>query len=582
MTLDGIVSQLINRSPPIADMRGQPGFQDWAGRLVALGGTAGLEPLRPLLAELAADELKTLEPLQRFLSDSAAAVPLLCYRAASDLAERTIATAPCTAFLLSLIALTGWRAALGQRVYEQQNGMPHPGWLRLPHICAHAATEAGAIDGCRELVDDAYDTLMAAKYVLWDPQIQTALQEYRKLRGRIQRRYDGAVANLVDDLRESCRPGAHDFRAEIGAILWSLGQIPESRFFRSDADPGFLPSRRLCRTIVERSLDCMAVDPLVQYVWLELKDRLPFNIRDHRALFGRVNQNYHQLLLDDYGPVTPSRIYAQTLIAWFRGDIGGAQAAEYSAAHDLVRTLFPSSVDWVTFLRFDGLAFLLTKQFDGFPPGMTEERQRDYWYHLCDLAADVRRNANLHPEWPRIHGRSGLGPFWAIEAEFQATDGEATDEDGRLDRLLAGLEGIRASGLSYWLKRARPLPPPVIPDALGPMLDREDELLGYLRGSYFLTLHPMLPRHYARYGMQLEDMLAATRDGKVDAKLDPEVGRRQFKELTAELQALYEAMRPLAPTYAAKRLDATADRARLLAAIRHPVPSVDGASAARP
>ena len=71
-----------------------------------------------------------------------------------------------------------------------------------------------------------------------------------------------------------------------------------------------------------------------------------------------------------------------------------------------------------------------------------------------------------------------------------------------------------------------------------------------------------------RYGTTIEDMLSDDRADSRDTKLDPETGRRQFKELTDELKALYEQMKPVSPAYAAKRLNEVADRNSLLDAIR--------------
>ena len=41
-----------------------------------------------------------------------------------------------------------------------------------------------------------------------------------------------------------------------------------------------------------QSLACIPTDPYLQYVWLELKDRGPFNLRLHEALFTVINSRY--------------------------------------------------------------------------------------------------------------------------------------------------------------------------------------------------------------------------------------------------------------------------------------------------
>jgi len=433
-----------------------------------------------------------------------------------------------------------------------------------------ASLKIGAIERAGNLVDIAYDTLMAAKYQD-DPRLRSALSNYRELAGKIQRQYQIAIANLADDLRESCRPKKDNFRAEVGAILWSLGMIPESRLFSQDANSAFVPSRRLFKRIVEQSLACIPHDPLVQYVWLQLKDRPPFNIRDHKSLFGKINARYAQMMLDELGPASPSELYARNLIGSFRGNLSKDQVAEFLSAYDLVKAGFPGLVDWSVYLRIDGLAHILAKRFGFFASPMTEQEELDYWYWIGGLAASVRENANLHPEWPELHSRSTLGLFHCIEAELSRPMDSAGAPVEAWDKIVSAMEKIRAGALSYWLKVVPPLLSAAEQSNLASLLERESQLLSYLRGAYFLVLYPILPSHYRRYGVMLDDVSQIRGDEKAK-KFDPDVGREQYKELNDELKDLYLEMQQTSPRYARKRLEPKANLNDLVNALRSHAP----------
>ncbi|MCW3474596.1 hypothetical protein [Limobrevibacterium gyesilva] len=565
--LHAIATQLLSTSSMVAAMRGHPEFQSWADALVALAADARLRPLQPLLGEVARDALATATPLNRLDSAEARKIPYPAYLAASDVAEEALKRAPGAAFALSLVAMLGWASALGDGLLDQEGGMPHPGWVRIPHVCAHACLRIGALEAARKLVDVSYDTLMAAKYAHWDERLQAAMVEYRALMGRIERRYDADISGLADDLRAACQPGAPDFRAETGAILWSLGMVPESRVFRPGA--ATVPSPRLFRRIVEQSLACIPHDPLVQYVWLAMKDRPPFNIRDHASLFGRINLRYGQMLLDELGEQVPSEVYANTLIAWFRGTLGRGQVDAYLTAHALINEMFPGMIDWTVYLRWHGLAYFLAKQFGLLKAPHGSKEETAVWRRLTELATSIRENGNLHPEWPQMHARANLGLFHFIETHFAAAGGNA----GHLHEAALVVEKMRSSALAYWLK----IVPPDLSDSnasgMKPLLEKEQELLGYLRGAYFLMLYPMLPMHYRRYGMQLEEMLQEGDDAARRRRMDPDAGRAQYKELSQELATLHGEMQRLDPDYARKRLEPWAATAALARALgRHASP----------
>ena len=557
---------LFNMAPAVAEMRGHPDFKDWGNSLHALGQAEGLTPLQKFINDIASDALATMDPWEKLLTkEEAQTVPHDVYINASRVAVTTAASSPHAAFILSLTAMFGWASAMDEGLYEQINGMPDYGWVEIPYACAFTAIKIGAIDGVKELVDESYDTLMAAKY-WFDERLRAALDKYRELAGKIARKYDTAVANLTDELRESCRPQQANFRAEVGALLWSLGMVAESQLFLSTANPDVVPSRRLFRKVVQQSLDCISQDSLVQYVWLEMKDRPPFNIRDHKTLFARINVRYKQLMLDEFAvtDAPPSEVYAKSLIAWFRDDISREQVSEYLQMYELIHLMFPE-VDGPLYIRMTALAHILARKFDMLPEAIRGEGEINHWYWLADFARSVRERANLYPEWSEINNRANVAMFYLIEHEFSVNAGSNQSDADALGRVMEKVEGLRASTLSYWLRIAPPILTPQMEARLAPLLEKENELLGYLRGAYFLTIYPQLPRHYHRYGVNINEMLALKQGLDGTKGLDADTGRTEFKEIVKELDALYQQMMEVAPEYAAKCLSPQAELNELLA-----------------
>jgi hypothetical protein len=119
------------------------------------------------------------------------------------------------------------------------------------------------------------------------------------------------------------------------------------------------------------------------------------------------------------------------------------------------------------------------------------------------------------------------------------------------------------------LKVVPPIPTPTELSLLEqPHLEEEERLLEYLRGAYFLTLMPILPRHYHRHGRIIDDeYLAELKGTRPRQTFDLDVGRQRISELDEELRALWTTMRDIAPAYAERRLHPAADREVLVRAI---------------
>jgi hypothetical protein len=175
----------------------------------------------------------------------------------------------------------------------------------------------GDIFGTLGIVDESFNVLMASK-VHDPPEVQLCLNKYRQLAFRVHQHMESVIANLADDLNRSPHPGDEAFRAEIMALLWTLGFVPECQSMRAS---NYVPSRSFLKKIVWMAMERLWCGPLTQYVLLEMKDKPPFNIREHRPLFDKINERYGQYMPDEIWDAAPSEIYAQTLIAWFKGNL---------------------------------------------------------------------------------------------------------------------------------------------------------------------------------------------------------------------------------------------------------------------
>lgn len=546
MRLFEIAKRALGTAPPFFQMRGHPEYMNWGEDLLLLSKMPELTPLQQAIEAIVKDAFATTGAFDEFLENQAGSIPLHVYFRAGEIAEEAAAVQPLAAFLMSLISLVGWARALDKDLYQQFQGRFPPGWDHLPYVCASISLRVGAIESAKLLVDHTYDVLMSSKYhSIVDP----ALTQYRRLARKIREKYEMAISNLADDLRESCRPLEHNFRAEVGALLWSLGLVAESRILEARSNSNTLPSRRLCQLIVAHSANCIPHDSLVQYIWLEMKDRPPFNLRDHKALFGLINLRYDQSLFDMFMPESPSQVYAQTLINWFANNLNKTQGAKYLSAYEVFR-FGPDLVDLSVLVRTEALANLVANEFGWLGSNEPQHKFIDNWYNVANLAQKAKQFANQHPEIEEGYGKTNTALFYLIENEFNSASNEAPLDSEGLKKLFNFIEEFRTGTLSYWLT----LNPPIIlgeeRDALGSLLDDEDELLTELRGAYFMTIGQTLPWHYRRYAKELviEEL------GREKPPMNPEIGRKRFQEVKDDLRKLHSQMHGIAPNYVKKRV----------------------------
>jgi hypothetical protein len=551
-------------APGVSAMKGNPGYRNWAERVVALSNLEELAPIQRVLKELASGQLLDLDPLWRFVDGDAFAIPFQCYANASRLAERETKTNACAAFVLALVALAGWSACLRERLLGQEEGLPHIGWTCIPYAYIDASLKLGDLEGAQALVTVSYNTLQAAKYPEYEP-IPDALRKYRALSIKVYQCLDAAVSNLADDLYQSLSTSPENFRAEFFALLWTLGLIPESQLVHT---PSFLPSRSFVKRVVWACLDHIPYDPLTQYIWLEMKDKPPFNLRGHRPLFDKINLRYSQYIADVLWPIPPSQIYAQTLIAWFKGSLTLKEVGLYTSIiepvqmHESIRHDHDRA-DWSVFLRIFSLACILSRQFDGFVRDVSLAEERDIWLSLWSQVVGIREKFHLNPGGPDLAGTLNCPLFQVIEGDLGV---QAADDPwpATIGELIEALEEYRAAAMSYSLAVTPPIPGVDEAAALEEACVQEGEMLQWLRGAYFLVYYEYLPEHFRRYTTDFDAWMGGADPGK---NLNRNTGLKEYETVLNKLQELYKDLEPIAPVYAGQRLKSYVSIERIVNAL---------------
>jgi hypothetical protein len=550
-------------------MRGRPEYQKWGEDLLALSNDQRICAVAGVCREIATTGLTSLEPIQRFLTNQATSISTADYLLASEVAEAAIDKSPHAGFLLSLVVMLGWSTSLGRRLYAHDSrGSPNVGWIRIPYTCALACLRLDDLAGARILAEEGYQVLMAAWQAPW-PKAEEHLEAHIRILAKILRKHEFGTGNLAADLRDSCRPGQNHFRSEIGAILWTLGLVPESYSFMRTSKDSLIPSLRFFRKVVRQSIALIPTDNLLQYVWLQLKDRPPFNIRDHGSLFPIINRRYDEWMWVSGCPINPCEAYAKSLIALIRGDLTEQHAAEFLKAQEWIQdTLYPDHLNLLDYIRMTSLANVIGLSMGWAKKEVSEERVNEHWYALVDLACRMRLNYVLHPEWPEIYSRADMCLFHVIESALGKPPGNSESDRAKAEIVIRGIENVRSAALDYWLKVAPPrLMDKEETEEVYRMRPREVELVHDLRGSYFQMLYPILPEHYHHPHVQGIGVPGiAFTSGPPPSQLvvpptkaiDPEEGREVYRRISDELTALYKQMQQYAPEYCKKRLNPTA------------------------
>jgi hypothetical protein len=521
-----IAIKIMYTAPPVPRIRVTPLWQDWGEQLRSLGRSEGLEELQPHLEAVIADAFLTPTGLGHFLESRAADLSYDLYVRASDFALAAVGEKPIGAWVLALISLLGFDRWAARACANTSYELLPPGWELVPYACARASAEVGSYTGAKELVTRTYDMLDSYRFQQrW--RIEGALESFRDLAGWIDRKYSAAIRNLAEDLRESCATSHNSFRSEVGAMAWTLGMVPESSCFRHSS-PTTTLSRRFFYQLVSHSMALIPSDPLIQHVWLALKDRGPFNVRDHEPLFTLINSRYAGLL-DELLPYDAPALYASNLISLLRGEL----------QPDLVNIYLGSRSFWSLFppintLRMHALAALLLDA------GGQLSNRSEVWYGLTADAAQLREAADLDFSTIPLSLRAACGRFYLIESELATL--VASTENSSVSKMMEALDRQRNSAFSHSVRLVGPRASDAEANCLGNLLEEERSLSQRARGAYFEILLPKLPRHYWYYGSK-------------GSKPDPETAPERFLKLETELSRVREIMRNVAPSYIYRRAD---------------------------
>lgn len=480
--------------------------------------------------------------------------------AAAELTAELAANQPVAAAIVAVQALAAWAGAVGEQLFLQPWTGHHPGWHVFPLIAARRLVGAEALESARYLAGNAAGFVEAAKGATLDPTLRGVVGEYEAVLAEADVLHDEAVAELAWGLHGAAEPVEGSFRAELAAMFWTLGDVIHARLLSAEGPSDYAVPYALVHRVVEQSMRTLPDAFLLQHVWLQMKNRSPFDIREHRLLFASINNRYREQplqRLEDQLPLEIGRGYARSLIGLMRGQIESADRAMLFEALSLAAPLIEQAAP-NDYVQIGALA--TTIDASGSAP-VAAERTAGRWAELAARAAAVLFHADatgLHEPF----GRTLDAPFAALPVDAPA-DLEAT---------LDAIERFRRANLGYWLAIA----PPFAHEPLPPgFVEEEQRLLTELRGARFIRLVPHLPRHYGRYGFNLGDMSkplpALVKPDPSKAAgfdvFDQEAGRRLMLETRDRLRDLYETLRATAPRHAAARLDPPSSPADFVAAL---------------
>ena len=529
-----VVRRVVATTPGARRLRGNPDHPGWAAAL-DVADAAGVQPLCDLLAWARRDAFGGSAELDRRLGRLGAEHPEITHRAGL-LSEEICESSAHGAFLLAWLGLAAWVLGAAERgkLIDDTFGIFDPRWQVVPHACATAAMRLDGLYGAMQLTSQAHETLRVARYRGFGRRdvrpFEVALARYDALARSLATRYEIAVRDLADELCDACRDDGANLRAEVGALLWTLGRVPESR---AVVRAGGALTRPLAQRLVRESMRTIPDDPLLQYVWLQMKDRPELALREHEALFTVINHRWDQWWVDGAWPVdeTPSRAYARTLIRALREDLDEETGFRFLQTYDMLEGMSASSVPggWGVPFRLRALRMLVGAQLDLYADG-SREGLIEYLESEVDVIAGSRVQTWQHPELPRIGARLAAPLFELVDRLLGETPRERD-----LRAAVEIVERPRAGGLRFWLRTAPPRPPRDVGHDAGALLAAEEELIEHLRGASFLTMKPVLPPQFQWADLDMDQVIAFKEDpGVAEAFYSPDRARSELDQLETE------------------------------------------------
>lgn len=487
------------------------------------------------------------------------------WREAAQSSMSLASTEPVAAALIALQALAAFVGALGDKLFFQPWQGHHPGWHTFPLIAARNLVAAEAIWAARFTCATASGFIESAKDAPFDLGLRGVIADYEAVRADAERLYAGCVDELAWALHSNAAAGEGSFRAELAALFWTAGDVLHADLLSADGPADYVPPYALVRALVDQNMATLPRAPLIQYIWLEMKDRGPFSLRGHRLLFGHINNVFHSHPLHELNAVFPLSVsccYARAVITHMRGQLSEDDRTALFEAMAMAGNLVEARAPDV-YLQIAALANLIE--------GDRVKERDQQWNLLANLSADVLRWADA---------RAIFEPFdRVLDAPLYTL---RVDSHAALEQTLDRIEAFRQANLGYWLSIAPPLHAAgrgasyeeLVPADL---LEEEQTLLRELRGARFIRMLPHLPSHYGRYGFRIDQALDGPPAGVTPQpqasgllRFDPfdqNLAERNLSETRDRLTQLYERMRAACPEYAEARITPPSSAAKFVAAL---------------
>jgi hypothetical protein len=467
------------------------------------------------------------------------------------LASEPLADAsPIAASIAALYALARWEGALGgdllREAYFQGRYQLAPGWETIPLATARTLHRAGAIWATRYLAQTAVETIEMSPSWAGQGRDPEATAGYRMVLRHAQRRFDECIDNLAWDLRQSCSAGQPNFRPEVAAMFWSLGDVPHAELMRRSA---FVPSRAVVSQLVQRSLVVIPFDPGLQAIWLQLKDRPPFALRSHKELFSSINLYWADIPLHlmrglDAGQhqvdavslySQPSRAYAAAATEYFGAGITPQTLAELGETHEFSSGLMMRHAP-EALIRIRSLLTLAVP--DARPPDVPASAER--WRILAEAAcATVQaRERGLRDSYDRV-----------LDIPFYYLDRAALTG---LTEAIELAERYRQAGMWFW-RLVTPVSARAPDPAVQQLIGRARDVVAELHARRFLGMIPYLPARAAILDVAVDQgtRIYPARPKDVEALARSAFDR--INELAGELDDVAEQIARADPEFAATR-----------------------------
>ena len=518
---------------------------------------------RPEFTELAAEiglphdnRGDTLDCIDGLLRGEVRGTRAIWLRIAED-SEEVAEVDPVAASLISFYPVAAWEGQEGRFLYKQQwtgkKRQISPDWGTCALAAARNLVRADAFWTARGLARAAIGAIYNTAGGRVEQQAPY-VADYRKILDHCDRRYEACVTDLAWELREGCRTGQPNFRAEVGALFWSLGDVPHAQLLK---DTGRLPTVSAVTDLVRRSMQVMHFDPAVQEIWLRMKDRAPFSLREHQELFPTVNlywpdipvslapgQTAAQHFSDRFNLTgdPPSNAYAAAVIEHFGTGVSGETRRRLEQAHmmhgDTLQYQAPEAVH--------RMRSLLTLVMDSPPPGSNALSQSERWVLLARDSRRITalREGNLRDSYDR---RLDI-PFYYLQRDSR--------ED--LDLAISLAESYREGGHLSWRYAVPPLNGSPDKEA-AELRAKEDLLIAEFRAHRYLTLLPFLPPAATYFDEVLQGESGSRRPEAhdVDTTNLPELvryARKRVAELAAEIGDTARQISEIDPEYRASRI----------------------------